>query len=400
MRISSVTVQRFATDSSQHTDVYGHVHPDYPHRSSAALITIETETGEKGYSFTQENYQTLRPGATVPHQYKPVNRRGDQLSDAVLGIARDFLIGQDPLSREHIFEQLHKMQRSQNNAVLADHHIMHIDKALWDLLGRVSGLPVYKLLGGHRERVLAYASTMVGDSLPGGLSTPEEYADFAVSCVAQGYKAIKLHTWSHPNVDMDIRTCQAVREAVGDEIELMLDCYHFYDRCDALKLGKAIEKMNFVWYEEPMDEYTVGNYRWLREKLGIPIIGPEVAKGKHYTRAEWIMSGACDIARAGAGSCGGITPLWKIVHLCECHGIPLEMHGTGSANLQVMGAMTIPGKYYERGMLHPFLNYENTPPWLNQPIDPLDSDGYVILPRNPGLGYDINWDYIKEHLLR
>ena len=64
-----------------------------------------------------------------------------------------------------------------------------------------------------------------------------------------------------------------------------------------------------------------------------------------------------------------------------------------------MAAMMVPGKYYERGMLHPFLEYNNCPPWLNQPIDSMDRDGYVAIPQLPGLGYDINWDYIKENLI-
>ena len=89
----------------------------------------------------------------------------------------------------------------------------------------------------------------------------------------------------------------------------------------------------------------------------------------------------------------------KIAHTCESFGIPFELHGTGSANLHVMASLTIPGRYYERGMLHPFLEYNNTPPWLNAPIDPIDSEGYVSIPQLPGLGYDINWDYINENLV-
>lgn len=398
MKITDVVVQRFRSTSCVHADGVGHAHPGVPVPSTVSLVRIDTDEGIRGYSFTAENFQTVRAGVTIPEGNFPKSeRRGNALEDAILGIARPMLLGKDPLSRELIFHTLHKMQRSQNNGILADHIVAHVDKALWDLAGRMAGVPVYKLLGGHRDKVLAYASTMVGDDLPGGLSSPEAYAVFAKACVAEGYKAIKLHTWSRPNVKADIAACRAVYDAVGDDIELMLDCYHYYDRYDALTLGRAIEEMGYIWFEEPMDEYAVGNYRWLREKLGIPIIGPEVAKGNHYTRAEWIATGACDICRAGSGSCGGITPVWKVAQLCECHGIPMELHGTGSANLHVMGAMITPGKYYERGMLHPFLNYNNTPPWLQSPIDGMDAEGYVHLPTAPGLGYEIDWDYIENN---
>ncbi len=401
MKITDITVTRFRTQNCVHTDAVGHAHPGTQKDGSAALVTVFTDEGHEGYSLTAETYQTPRPGMPLPPP--PVkgggHKMGDAFADAILGILKPVLMGQDPLCREKIFYDIHLMQRSQNNGILLDHVIAHVDKALWDLAGRMAGLPIYKYLGGHRDKVLAYASTMCGDHIPGGLSTPEEYGEFAKKLVAEGYQAIKLHTWSHPDPKKDIAACAAVRKAVGDNVDLMLDCYHYYDRYAALEIGRAIQDLGFLWYEEPMDEYTPANYRWLKEKLDIPIIGPEVAKGNQYTRAEWILANNSDISRAGSGSCGGITPLVQIAHMCQCHGIPMEMHGTGAANLHVMGAMVIPGKYYERGMLHPMLNYNNTPPWLNAPIDGMDKQGYVHLPTAPGLGYDMNWDYINENKL-
>jgi L-alanine-DL-glutamate epimerase-like enolase superfamily enzyme len=118
-----------------------------------------------------------------------------------------------------------------------------------------------------------------------------------------------------------------------------------------------------------------------------------------YTRAEWIVRGASDISRGGVGDVGGITPLVKIVHLCESFGIKMEVHGGGAANLHVLCAMGIPGLYYERGLLHPFIDYEELPPWLEEPVDPMDAEGYVHVSQRPGLGVMLDEAYIDEHTL-
>jgi L-alanine-DL-glutamate epimerase-like enolase superfamily enzyme len=277
--------------------------------------------------------------------------------------------------------------------------------ALWDLAGRYFGQPVYKLLGGYRDKVLAYASTMCGDEMPGGLSSPEDYARFAEWSIKRGYRAIKLHTWMPPiswapDPRMDVKACAAVREAVGPDVPLMLDCYHGYSREQALYIGRELEKLSYHWFEEPMDEHSTSSYAWLAQQLDIPIVGPETAEGKMYTRAEWVLRGAADILRAGVGDVGGITPTMKIAHLAESFGMAMEVHGGGAGNLHVLGAMGIPGEFYERGLLHPFIDYELPEPWLNSKIDFMDEDGYVHLPQRPGLGYDINHDYIKANAIK
>jgi L-alanine-DL-glutamate epimerase-like enolase superfamily enzyme len=339
------------------------------------ILTVVSDQGSEGYSFG------IDPGIT---------RR----------VLRPILIGEDPFNREKIWNELKESKRI--NRDLLDQDIGVVDMALWDLAGNHLGQPVYKLLGGFRDKVQAYASTMCGDEETDGLSTPEEYGKFAEACVKRGYKAIKLHTWMPPiswapDPKMDIKACAAVREAVGDQIKLMLDPFHFYSREDALYIGRELEKLNFYWLEEPMDEHSISSYVWLTEQLNINILGPETAEGSLYTRAEWIVRNACDVLRGGVGDLGGITPLMKVAHLAEAFGMAMEVHGGGAGNLQALGAMPIPGELYERGLLHPMLDYDEPEPWLNAKIDPMDSEGYVHLPDRPGIGHDINFDYIQEN---
>jgi L-alanine-DL-glutamate epimerase-like enolase superfamily enzyme len=119
-----------------------------------------------------------------------------------------------------------------------------------------------------------------------------------------------------------------------------------------------------------------------------------------HTRAEWIVRGASDISRGGVADVGGITPLVKIVHLCESFNVAMEVHSGGSGSMQVLCAMGIPGEMYERGLLHPFVDYEQPAPWLNEIVDPMDDEGYVHVSQRPGLGEDINFEYIRDNLVK
>ena len=244
---------------------------------------------------------------------------------------------------------------------------------------------------------------MCGDEEPDGLATPEDYANFAEWMVNRGYKAIKLHTWMPPvswapSVKMDIKACAAVREAVGPDFPLMLDANHWYSRMKALELGRGIQALDYYWYEEPMDEHSTESYRWLAEQLEIPIIGPEYAYGKFHTRAEWIATRACDISRVGVADVGGIGPSMKIAHLAESFNMDCEIHGGGAGNLAVIGAISNT-TWYERGLLHPFIDHDEVPKHLNSIVDPMDADGNIPMPTLPGLGEDINFEYITERTI-
>ncbi len=379
MEITDITVQMFRTTSQISRDSEGHSHPGLSHESRQGLLMIHTDEGAEGTAFGSIAQPTLE------RLVKPI------------------LVGQHPFYRERIWQALKERQRL-NLSTLGDRILALLDIALWDLAGRALGQPVYQLLGAYRDKVPAYASTMCGDDLEGGLDTPEAYAEFARACMERGYPAFKLHTWQPPmpgapDPKRDIAACTAVREAVGPDVPLMLDPYHYYGREESLYLGRELEKLDFLWMEEPMDEHSLSSYVWLAQHLDLPICGPETAEGKMFTRAEWIKHGAADIVRGGVGDVGGITPLIKIAHLAEAFGMRMEVHGGGAANLHVLCAMGIPGQYYERGLLHPFIDYEEPRPWLRQLEDPMDEEGYVHVSSEPGLGWDIDFDYVRENVV-
>lgn len=381
MKITRVSVEVFSYPTRRAVDSAGHSHPGEEVQARMALLRIATEDGCEGYAFGAP--ELLR--AHIIESY-----------------VRKVLVGQNVLDRERIWQDLAHWQRG-SGGQLTDRSLALVEQALWDWAGRRFEVPVYKLLGGYRDKVRAYGSTMCGDDTPGGLSTPDEYGQFAEKLVRRGYKGIKLHTWMPPisfapDPKMDVRACAAVRESVGPDIALMLDGYHWYNRTDALYIGQEIQKLGFAWFEEPMMEESAESYAWLAANLSIPVLGPESLGGKYHSRAGWVSGKSCDILRAGVAGVGGIGPVMKVAHLAESFGLDCEIHGNGAPNLAVVGAIKNCG-WYERGLLHPFLEYDDVPAYLNSIVDPMDDEGFVHLPQRPGLGEDINFAYIEANTL-
>jgi L-alanine-DL-glutamate epimerase-like enolase superfamily enzyme len=382
--VSKATIERvevtvFSTVTKTSVDAAGHRHPGPERPTTQGLLSIVDADEMVGRVLVQPEHLTQ---SVLDKHVRPV------------------LLGADGLRRERLWRELAHRQRGAHG-LLTDRALGYVDAALWDLAGKRAGLPVWVLLGGARDRMPAYASTMCGDEIHSGLSTPDDYAEFGRGLVKAGYRAIKLHTWmppvpGAPDVDRDIAACAAVRDAVGPDVALMLDANHWYRRTEALKLGRALDELHFTWYEEPMEEASVQSYRWLAEQLATPVLGPEVAWGKYFTRAEWLVNGACDIVRAGVTDVGGITPTLKAVHLAEAFNVDCEIHGTGTANLAVLGA-TDCGRWYERGLVHPLVDYDEVPPHLTALADPMDAEGMVPMPDAPGLGDALDLDYIGAH---
>ncbi len=282
-----------------------------------------------------------------------------------------------------------------------------IDCTLWDLAGRASGVSVAKLLGGYRDKVKAYASTAPN------LGSPEVYAAHAVEMKERGYTAYKVHAniyWdpvkeepapgkpAFPEADLDI--CRAVRDAVGDDMVLMLDPWGIYTFEESLYVGREIEKLNYYWFEHPMDERKTEPYRKLTEALDIAVLGPEMEPGSLYTRAEWALQHASDMGRIDTNF-GGITGVRKALGFYESIGMQCELHVGGFGNLAMFGSTAEETcEYYERGLLRPDEDYDTmVPAHLKYPCDPMDENGMVSIPQGRGLGIEIDRDYVNANLV-
>ncbi len=308
---------------------------------------------------------------------------GRLLADGVLATARPKVLGEDAFQREKVWQKLWALDRSSHLQIFAT---SVIDVALWDIAGKALGAPVWKLLGGYRDKVPVYASSA-------RLPRVEDYVAEALHYRARGFPAYKLHPFADPVRDVEV--CRAVREAVGPGMALMLDASCEYDHEQALRVGRELEKLDFYWYEEPINAYDVRGYTELCRTLEIPIIAAETVAGSMRSTAQYIDQRAADILRADVYWRGGITATMKTAHLCESFGIKTELHHGASplmdiANLHCACAMKncdyievlVPEERYRYG--------------LKSYIE-VDAQGYVRPPSGPGLGADIDWDFIENH---
>jgi L-alanine-DL-glutamate epimerase-like enolase superfamily enzyme len=385
VKISDITVKTFRSHADRWDNGHAEVLPNVELKQT--VLTIHTDDGVSGHYFGGGAHGDA-DGLNIVDQ------------SVILGRIRSLLLGCDPLDREMIWKWLWV-------ANLPEHLASAVDNALWDLAGRASGQPVYKLLGGARDRVKAYASTYPN------IGKPDVYAEHALECIEQGYLAYKIHphyfwnpetgqpTPGRPsNIKADIETIHVVREAVGPDYVLMYDPWGTYMSLEeAIKIGRELEKDDYYWFEHPMPEYRVESYVRLCRELTIPVLSPEIAAGGVFTRAEWILRGAGDMSRIDVNR-GGVTGARKTAIVSEAFGVRCELHMAGFGNLQVLGATSEDtSEYYEKGLLAPGVDYDAPHPYLGSNCDVIDADGYVSLPQGPGMGYDIKWDYIDDNLV-
>src|SRR5262249_20285663 len=293
---------------------------------------------------------------------------------------KPIVMGQNPLERERHYQAMWK--RSRTVSVRA---IGAMDVALWDIAGKAAGLPIHQLLGSYRASVPAYASSQVQEKA-------EAYVEQALAFKANGWTAYKIHP--PQNWPDDIKVCEAVRKAVGGDYTLMLDSVWCYDYDAALRVGRAIEDLNFYWYEDPLADQHIYNCVKLREKLDIPLLATEYPQTGLDSYAPWIIQRATDFLRGDVAVKGGITTLIKTAHLAEAFHMRCEVHHGGNslnnvANLHVM--MAIKNCEFFEVLLPDAAKHYG----LEQDIN-VDKNGLMHAPMGPGLGAAIDFALIER----
>jgi L-alanine-DL-glutamate epimerase-like enolase superfamily enzyme len=306
------------------------------------------------------------------------------------------LIGRDPDTREQIWDDLKREVRAYD-------HMGHgpIDIALWDLAGRRAGMSVARMLGGWRTQLPTYASTYHGQDEPGGLDSPEAYAEYAAACKARGFAGFKIHGWHDGNVAREIRTIHAVRNAVGDGFPLMLDpACQLRTWMDALNVGRACDDAGFFWFEDPYRDSGISpeGHKRLREKLRTPLLTCEHVRGIELKTA-FILAGGGDMIHADPEYDMGITGAVKIAHVCEALGLDLQYHACGPAHRAVMAA-TRNTHFYELALVGPGMRNAVPPVYTCGYSDDeadLPAEGGMPVPDGPGLGVAYDWTFIERN---
>ncbi len=311
-----------------------------------------------------------------------------------------FVIGQSPLNSEVIWDTLYRRTLDYARSGILMAAVSAIDVAVWDLKGKVLGLPVHQLLGGKkRDTIYPYAT---------GLYFREEkdlskaLADEAVIYKELGYRSIKMKVGL--SLKEDIKNVRAVRNAIGDDVELMVDANHAFNLREAIYLSRALDDFKISWFEEPISPEFYGQFAELRSKTNIPVATGE-CEYLRYGFHRLLKSNSADILQPDICACGGLSEAKKIAALASVYGVEIVPHSWGTyvaisaamhfvANLEcIPGRMKMPRFTLEHDRTTNDLRDKVTFP------DFQIKNGTLVVSDKPGLGVEVDEEAMKGYLV-
>jgi L-alanine-DL-glutamate epimerase-like enolase superfamily enzyme len=294
----------------------------------------------------------------------------------------DKLIGRDPLMTEAIWRELWS-PKLYGRRGMETRALSSIDMALWDVKGKVAGLPLYKLVGGFRTDIPIY--TAGGYYAPG--KGNKELAEEMVRFVEMGARAVKMKVGAVPIAE-DVDRVRAVRAAIGPDIKLMIDANCAYRAYDAISLAKRVEDQDIFWFEEPVQPDDYDGFRRIFEATGMTLATGENEYTKHGFR-DLIATGAISILQPDARYTGGVTEFLKIAAMADANGLDICPHGEQLAHLNLLAA--IPNarmlEYYPKPKSRADIFLHTAP---------VNPDGTVTVPDVPGMALDPNPDFLSK----
>lgn len=356
--IRTVGLKRGATDS--------------PFVNTDTLVEVHTDSGLVGYgsSYTSKN-----------------------LVDAAIGHLRRHWEGEIAIEPERVSEKLHQVTFWTGRGGSITHAISGIDIALWDILGKHTGQPISRLMGGrYKEKIKPYASLIFAE--PGVLR------DRMLAAKERGFKAFKLGwgPFGRKSDAYDELLIKTAREAIGPDCDLMVDAggsQQFWPQNVkwALRAARMLAEYNVVWLEEPLPPDDIEGYRELRRGASILISAGEVLTRRQSFR-QWLETGALDLVQPDCTKVGGLSEARRIGWMAYDHNVILVNHGfnTGvglAADLQLAAALPNT-KWVEYITPSPLIEGI-----LAKPM-PIDEEGMIAVPDGPGLGIELNPEGIAK----
>ena len=360
----------------------------YYTKRTAHLVEVETDEGITGWGecFGAGNIALANKGI-------------------VQQVIQPMVLGMDPLDRDVIWHKVYNLMRDHGQKGMPLQSLSGVDIALWDIAGKVAGLPLYKMIGGaHRDKIDVYGYGMMlrTESVD---SLVARFTDEAAAIKGMGFKATKMKVGLGPRDD--VRLIEAVRRGVGDDYRFMIDANHAYTTHDAFYMGRAMEEFDPYWFEEPVAPEDLDGYRELRQGLRVNISGGEAEFNRWGWRA-LLESRGLDIAQPEVCALGGISEYLRVLALCHAHFTPVVNHVWGSAvavatNMHLLAAMPpLPGGLHP---WEPMLEFDTTHNSFRDDLltTPLDikgqvaaNNGTVALPMGPGIGVTPDRDFVRK----
>ncbi|MBE0569353.1 MAG: mandelate racemase/muconate lactonizing enzyme family protein [Deltaproteobacteria bacterium] len=326
------------------------------------VVFITTEDGTRGLGYAW----SLLGGAT-----------------ATRCVLRDdfapLLVGEDALDNERLWNKLYRRLQTVGRLGLVIQAQSAVDLALWDIKGKVSGLPVHKLLGGRRASAPCYGSD-------GGwlyMSVPEMVAAFE-GYLSQGMMGVKMKI-GHEDHRVDIQRVREVRKALGDDAWIAVDANQKWDFPTAMRVGRELEQLGVAWFEEPLLCEDIPGHARLAAALDIPVAMGETL-GSVFEFEAYLRAGAVDILQPDIVRVGGITQTVKVVTLAEVAQLPVAPHHMMESTIQVACGVMGSGP----------IEYM---PWIAGAFaeTPRIENGNMFPPAGPGLGLEIPEEIIRKY---
>jgi D-arabinonate dehydratase len=304
---------------------------------------------------------------------------GHSVVDAAIAHFTPQLLGQNPLDVERLWHMLW-VPKLVGRRGLTTRAISALDIAFWDLRAKAAGMPLYKLLGGFRDRVPTYIAGGYYEDGKGLAELSQEMRDN----VAMGARAIKMKVGAL-SIREDVERVRVVREAIGPDVKLMVDANCAYKLYEAIQIAKRMEEYDPFWFEEPIAADDYDGHRRLAETTSIPIATGE----NEYTRygfRDLIERRGAAILNADAVICGGVTEFMKIAYLAQAYDLDIAPHGPQEVHVHLVAALS-------NGLILEFYRDTVDPMWgkVYHHTLRLNDDGTVSPPDVPGIGIDPNY---------
>ncbi len=345
------------------------------------FVKVETDEGIHGWG---ESYTQLDRDKAIEQHIHELKR---------------YLVGRDPFNIKHITQMVYNDFAGRRGSMDSYCALSGIEQALWDIVGKKLNVPVYNLLGGAcRDKVKVYANGWYANA-----STPDEYAEMAVKTVKDGFSALKFDPFPGPwrlnisseNEKLAVNNVKAVREAVGDDVDVLIDVHRRLAPMHAVKVGILLEEFNVSWYEEPTPSENIPALAEIRQKINIPIVTGEALYTKSDFR-ELFEQRAADIINPDVSNCGGILELKEIAAMAEPYYVAVSPHNYNSTAIGLAATVQVSACIPNFITTEYYVNYAEVGDEIS--VNPLVvQDGYISVPDSPGLGLELDEDMLVKH---
>ncbi len=344
----------------------------------ALVVRVETDAGISGIGEVDSSPMAAKWAIEGPFSHTTTS-----------GLAH-LVVGEDPFETEKIWEKMYRANIYSGRRGIAIHAMSGIDMALWDIKGKALGMPVWKLLGGgFHDKIRCYASSLFG-------ATPEETGERARRFAGQGFTAVKFG-WDPmgQNEQTDKALVREARRGLGDEIDLLIDAGLAWDAKTAIQRANAFAESNIFWLEEPLrpDDYL--GYRKLSAATMVRIAAGE-EESNRGSYIDLMDQGQIDVVQVDLTRCGGFTEGMKIASLAADRGLPVANHGF-TTYINVAAALhwlnSVPN-----ALICEFVAEEGTT--LRHQLTKqkfVAKDGYLEIPQEPGLGIELNEEFVTQY---